>query len=109
MLAALCIASALAAFPERKEGPPGWVKGSRSSPDDIVKFRFALHHDERRVGRLERQLYAISDPASAEYGKHMSRDDIIDAIAAEPRVIRTVRARCFFSLAALHLTPPHPP
>ena len=47
MLHLVQVLAALSAFPERKAGPPGWVKGAKSSPDDILKFRVALPHDER--------------------------------------------------------------
>jgi tripeptidyl-peptidase I len=58
---------------------PNFLKGSRVSPKEIHEVVFVVK--EKNLDELKRILYDISDPASANYGNHMSFEEIENLVS----------------------------
>jgi tripeptidyl-peptidase I len=74
--------SSLHSFRETTAGlsnHPNFLKGSRASPKEIHEVVFVVK--EKNLDELKRILYDISDPASANYGNHMSFEEIENLVS----------------------------
>lgn len=54
--------------------PDGFVESGAPSSSEMLKLRIALTQTD--VKSLEAHLYAVSDPASARYGRHLSKEQV---------------------------------
>lgn len=54
--------------------PEGWRKVMHASPTDPIALRIALR--QSGGARLEQKVLEISNPGHAEYGRHMTRDEV---------------------------------
>ena len=52
--------------------PAGWTKGARATGD--VELTFAVK--QQNAAALTEAVLAVSDPRSARYGQHLSREDV---------------------------------
>ena len=68
--------------------PNGWRVGARCS-DETMSLSFLLRHDDEQMRILEHTLFAVSDPSSARYGRHLTLDEVTK-IAALPEAARRV-------------------
>ncbi len=60
---------------ESVEGPPsGFSLAGSADPDRMLSMRVALVRSN--VDELERRLYDVSTPSSANYGKHLSKSEV---------------------------------
>ena len=60
---------------ESIEGPPsGFSLTGSADPDRTLNMRVALVRSN--IDELERRLYDVSTPSSANYGKHLSKSDV---------------------------------
>ena len=50
------------------------------SADAKMTVFFMMKHDRRDVKALEQKLLAVSDPRSAEYGQHLSTDELAEML-----------------------------
>jgi hypothetical protein len=66
-----------------------WTSTGRAAPDARIKLTFAIK--QRSTDMLERALYAVSDPASPYYGQHLSRQQVDEMVAPEPKSIAAVK------------------
>lgn len=57
--------------------PEGWLITGRASGDAELEMVVVVKRENLQT--LERELYAVSDPASPRYGKHLSKAQV-DAI-----------------------------
>ena len=60
---------------EFSESYKNWKSHSVSADAKMTVF-FMVKHDQRDVKALEQKLLAVSDPRSAEYGQHLSTDEL---------------------------------
>eukprot|EP00455_Lapot_gusevi_P002447 TRINITY_DN1097_c0_g1_i1.p1 TRINITY_DN1097_c0_g1~~TRINITY_DN1097_c0_g1_i1.p1 ORF type:complete len:584 (+),score=255.33 TRINITY_DN1097_c0_g1_i1:33-1754(+) len=63
----------------REVTPPRWTLGGHAPRDAPVKFTLALK--QRNLDQLEEKFWAVSDPKSPHYGKHMTRQQIWELIS----------------------------
>jgi tripeptidyl-peptidase-1 len=56
-----------------------WLKERRADAKDEVKAMFVLKHDKASVQALEKKLLDVASPKSANYGKWMTREEVIAA------------------------------
>ena len=54
--------------------PDGFVQTGPAPPSKVLKLRIAL--TQNNIQGLESELYAVSDPASARYGQHLSKEQV---------------------------------
>ncbi|KAA1473170.1 family S53 protease [Dentipellis sp. KUC8613] len=60
---------------ERRDGAPsGFVLDSPVSPTEVLPFRLALASQD--FSGLEQALYSVSTPGDAQYGKHLSLEEV---------------------------------
>ena len=55
---------------------PNWKVGARVGNSDTVDLFVVLKHEKAQLAALEKQLYAVSDPSSPDYGKHLTIDEV---------------------------------
>ena len=58
----------------REDIPDGFSLRSAALPDQTLKLRLALVQSD--FDELERKLYDVSTPSSANYGKHLSKTEV---------------------------------
>ncbi len=105
MLQRALLTAALAAFGqcastvfESAPGKPqGWTRLGNASPDHHLKLRIALQQPNEAL--FERTLYEVSDPAHAQYGRHLSRDALSAMMA--PRAESTSAVRSWLRSAGI--------
>ena len=54
--------------------PDGFVKGAAAPASDVLNLRIAL--TQNNIKGLESELYAVSNPDSARYGQHLSKEEV---------------------------------
>jgi tripeptidyl-peptidase-1 len=54
--------------------PQGFVIQGPTSPEKTINIRIAM--SSNNMAGLEERLYAVSTPGSADYGKHLSKEDV---------------------------------
>jgi subtilase family serine protease len=80
--------------PAIKSTPPKWTQVGRAHPDQQVNFKIALV--QRNTDQLEAALLDVSDPDSPNYGKHWTREQVLDFVSPDPRA--TARLQKFLSI-----------
>jgi tripeptidyl-peptidase I len=63
----------------RDEVPYGFVSSGPVPLDKIFNLRIAMASNN--MAGLEERLYAVSDPGSADYGKHLSKEEVSSFIS----------------------------
>lgn len=59
----------------RRDSPPsGFSWTSLATPDTVLNLKFALAQSD--PAGLEQALYDVSDPKSANYGKHLTKEEV---------------------------------
>lgn len=79
--AAVALAALLGAASTAAAPPAGWTRARRAAPDARVRLSVALRTPEEGRAALTAALYAVSDPASPSYGRHLSKA-AVDALTA---------------------------
>ncbi|TFY60356.1 hypothetical protein EVG20_g7447 [Dentipellis fragilis] len=74
LLAGLFATAEGAPHERRDSAPSGFVLTSSVPPTDILPFRLALTPQD--FSGLERTLYSVSTPGDAQYGKHLSLEEV---------------------------------
>lgn len=74
----------------RANQPAEWSIGDRAAADSRITLSFALHHTG--LDELESTLYAVSDPDSPRYGKHLTRDQVNEMVAPRLEDVAVLRA-----------------
>jgi tripeptidyl-peptidase-1 len=74
---------------ESVAAPRGWVRRGDVPAGTTIPLSFALK--QRGAAELEAALLAVSDPASARYGQHLTRDDVAALLAPAPEAQQAVR------------------
>ncbi|KAK2891802.1 tripeptidyl-peptidase 1 [Channa argus] len=69
--------------------PEDWTHVSRVNPTDELELTFALK--QQNVNLLEEILRLVSDPDSAEYGKHLSLEDVSSLVQPSELTQKVVR------------------
>lgn len=72
-------------------GFSGWVKGERVRPNAILPVRIGLKQNEANLDRAYEFLEDISHPASVNYGKHWTSEEVIEAFKPSDETVETVR------------------
>ena len=74
---------------ESVAAPRGWMRRGDVPAGTTIPLSFALK--QRGAAELEAALLAVSDPASARYGQHLTRDDVAALLAPAPEAQQAVR------------------
>ncbi|KZV92013.1 subtilisin-like protein [Exidia glandulosa HHB12029] len=84
------------------EVPEGWMDdGSVPPADHTINLRIGLK--QNKIDVLIEQLYEVSDPTSASYGKHLSKEQVEALVAPHPDTVALVEEW----LAAHDISPAH--
>ncbi|KAM5542002.1 hypothetical protein V8D89_004312 [Ganoderma adspersum] len=76
---------------EALEGPPaGYSLTGSADPNQTLKLRLALA--QSNTAELERKLYDVSTPSSANYGKHLSKSEVQQLVAPAQDSVDAVNA-----------------
>lgn len=78
------------AVKESFNAPRGWTKRSRAPPEHRLSLRFGLAQGD--FPALERALYDVSDPRSANYGRHLSKAAVETLVAPRQATVDLVTA-----------------
>ena len=73
----------------RAVAPHGFTAVGPASPDNMLTLRLALTQSDTR-GVVD-ALYRVSDPASAEYGEHLTKAEVSCVIVSDVRSNSTIR------------------
>lgn len=68
------IARNLVPHESRPSVPVEFIESGPASDSTVLKLRAAL--TPTNIAGLESELYAVSDPASARYGQHLSKEQV---------------------------------
>ncbi|KAH9434302.1 hypothetical protein MCOR02_012551 [Pyricularia oryzae] len=68
--------------------PEGWEKIQDADPDSKIRLKVALR--QPNLALFEREMYAVSSPLSARYGKHLKREEVRDLMKPDPASTSTV-------------------
>ncbi|KAI0628873.1 family S53 protease [Trametes polyzona] len=74
----------------REAIPAGFSLRGAASPDTTLKLRIALV--QNNFAELEQRLYDVSTPSSANYGNHLSKEEVEQYIAPKPDSVEAVNA-----------------
>ena len=69
--------------------PKAWLKAERADPRQPVRLNIGL--TQGRFDELERNLYEVSDPTHARYGKHLSIEEVNELIQPKDDALQAVR------------------
>ena len=75
---------------ERIHPPRDWIQVSAAPAGHIVPLRIAL--PQARFSELEEHLYAVSDPAHARYGAHLSKAEVEELVAPHADSLEAINA-----------------
>ncbi|ETW78237.1 serine protease S53 [Heterobasidion irregulare TC 32-1] len=74
---------------ERRDSPPsGYANSGPASPNDTVHLRFALA--QSNFQGLEDALYDVSTPSSAQYRRHLSKEEVEKFVAPTAETVLAV-------------------
>ncbi|KAJ6513955.1 subtilisin-like protein [Mycena vulgaris] len=79
--------------------PAGFAHVGTVSPDEKLTIRIALAHSD--IVGLQEKTYAVSDPANALYGQHLTTEEVEEFVKPSPATVSAVSTW----LAAHGLTP----
>lgn len=68
------VARSLQVHEARATIPSGFVKTAAASPDTVLSLRLALKNSD--TDGLIAALYDVSTPSSANYGQHLSKEEV---------------------------------
>ncbi|KAJ3488113.1 hypothetical protein NLI96_g3093 [Meripilus lineatus] len=68
--------------------PAGFAKSGTPAPDTVVKFRMALAQTD--PDGLTDALYDVSTPSSANYGNHLTKEEVEKFVAPKPETVTAV-------------------
>ncbi|KAI0669376.1 family S53 protease [Trametes maxima] len=74
----------------REDIPAGFSLQGAASPDTTLKLRLALV--QPNFAELEQKLYDVSTPSSANYGQHLSKEEVEKFIAPNADSVAAVNA-----------------
>ena len=80
LAAANPIARNLVVHESRDAIPRGFVAKGEPSADTKINLRIALTQTD--MVTLEERLYAVSDPKSAEYGQHLTKEQVREVLCS---------------------------
>jgi hypothetical protein len=70
-----------------------WTRvAAKPSPDERIVVRIMMRHEASDVAQLEATLYAVSDPASPRYGKHLQNEEVAAMTPISAAKTNAVRA-----------------
>jgi tripeptidyl-peptidase I len=70
--------------------PPYWIDLGRATSTHSILLRIAL--PQARFSELERQLYEMSDPSHARYGKHLLKEQVDELVRPDQHSVEAVDA-----------------
>ncbi|KAK7957999.1 tripeptidyl peptidase precursor [Apiospora saccharicola] len=73
-----------------KELPPGWEFDKKADPEDSMTI--SIHLRQPRMTALKGRLDVISDPDHAEYGSHLTREELDRYRSPNPKAVDSVAA-----------------
>jgi tripeptidyl-peptidase-1 len=73
----------------RSEPPPKWSKHTRLHPAAIIPVRIGL--SQQNLHRAEEFINQVAHPASADYGKHWSKEKVAETFAPTPETVYAVK------------------
>ncbi|GAM20880.1 hypothetical protein SAMD00019534_040550 [Acytostelium subglobosum LB1] len=88
VIIALCLLASASTAAERQS--KHWRQTVRAPANEVLEFRVALR--QQNIDVLENTLYDVSDPSSANYGKHWSVEQILDLVAPANHVSEEIVA-----------------
>ncbi|TFY50954.1 hypothetical protein EVG20_g11236 [Dentipellis fragilis] len=62
----------------RDSAPSGYVKDGPAPADHVLGLRLALTPSDFKS--LEDELYAVSTPGNPDYGKHLSKEQVMHSV-----------------------------
>mmetsp|Transcript_22555 Transcript_22555/g.60499 ORF Transcript_22555/g.60499 Transcript_22555/m.60499 type:complete len:623 (+) Transcript_22555:28-1896(+) len=68
-----------------------WFEGLRCTNTDTLDITFMLQHSAEQSQILRETLHRISDPTSADYGRHLTRAQVTN-LSATPAAVTAVRS-----------------
>lgn len=71
-----------------------WVQHARADADRVLQLNVAIRVDTHRLSELERVFFEVSDPDHANYGQHLTVDEVTELLTVPED--RTTRVRDFF-------------
>lgn len=72
------------------EIPPGWSRGSKPPPTQLIKLRLAI--TQSNAAEFEQSVIDISTPGHPNYGKHMKRDEVKELLRPSPAISNKILA-----------------
>tara|TARA_B110000305_G_C19289673_1_gene563544 strand:- start:126 stop:1040 length:915 start_codon:yes stop_codon:yes gene_type:complete len=60
--------------------PKNWKNSGAVNPTEQLTLNIALKHSAASISNLEAALLSVSTPASQDYGRHLSREDIMSLL-----------------------------
>lgn len=75
---------------ETIELPDGFAKVGTASPDTVLNMRIALA--QNNPAGLTEALYDVSTPSSANYGNHLTKEEVEAFVAPTPETVSVVNA-----------------
>lgn len=69
-----------------------WKQGARLAGERVMCSHLFLSHKPTASAELERRFWAVSDPLSAEYGRHLSLNQVAQIVGLPQREIDAVLA-----------------
>lgn len=83
-----------------------WAIHSKPAPESLITLTVALTIDSERRNELERTLFAVSDPKSAQYGQHRTHAQIKEILAVpDAQVARVVNFFKYAGASAVEVNP----
>ncbi|KAJ7927036.1 family S53 protease [Mycena leptocephala] len=70
--------------------PAGFAHIGTVSPDEEITLRIALVHSD--IVGLQEKTYAVSDPTSAQYGQHLTTEEVEEFVKPLPATLSPVSA-----------------
>jgi tripeptidyl-peptidase-1 len=67
---------------------PDWDRQSRAAGEAPIELTFALK--QQNLEKLEEIFLAVSDPASAQYGQHLTHDEVSELVAPRDSDVQAV-------------------
>ena len=61
---------------EKRDGPSSWTSKSYARPDGRIRLPVKIGLKERNIESGQQLLMNIADPASKDYGKHMTPEQV---------------------------------
>lgn len=73
---------------EQRSAKTPWAKATRFPRSHLLPLRIGL--TQRNLDRAEEFLVAVSDPGSPSYGKHWTREEVIETFAPDKKAVEEV-------------------